>query len=134
MYLRYYPTLKISYYNLDQLISFTKPRSTNHGTALEADLPPPEVAPLPLHLAQVVVRAAVGAADRAQDHAAAGGTAGATVGHCGREETGVSRVNGELHMAWKQFVLQGVPSSLRLNFGSSTVCPILLWQTGIWLS
>ena len=90
----YSPTLKISYYNLDQLISFTKPRSTNHGTALEADLPPPEVAPLPLHLAQVVVRAAVGAADRAQDHAAAGGTAGAIVGHCG-SGTGVSRVNGE---------------------------------------
>ena len=42
----------------------------------------PREAPLPFHLARVVVRPPVGAAHRAQDLAAARRAAGAGVGHC----------------------------------------------------
>ena len=66
------------------------PHTANSETALEADPPTPEVAPLALHLAHVVVCPPVGAAHRAQDLAAVGGTAGAIVGHCGEQQYRVS--------------------------------------------
>ena len=62
------------------------PHTANSETALEADPPTPEVAPLALHLAHVVVCPPVGAAHGAQDLAAVGGTAGAFVGHCREQQ------------------------------------------------
>ena len=69
------------------------PHTAHSETALEADPPTPEVAPLALHLALVVVCPPVGAAHGAQDLAAVGGAAGAFVGHC-RERNNNARWHG----------------------------------------